>query len=611
LTTETAVDPPGSAAPAAADGPRAAYALRRAERQHAADLLDRRLDRLGLARVIVFASGLVLGFVVFWFGTPSPWWLAAPALTFFGLLFAYDRVRRRLLRAQRAVRFYARGLERLDGQWAGRGEQGARYLDEAHLYAQDLDLFGRGSLFERLCSVRTRLGEDTLAAWLKSPAPVGEVKARQEAVAEMTPRLDLREDLAMLGAEVPPVDFAPLVAWSQAPAAFPNPLPIRLLALGLGALNTVTLLVGIFTPIGYSPFLVSLIVSAVSTRRLHGRVREVLAAVEKRFWELVLLAELLGRMERESFAAPRLRELRAALDVEGHPPSEQLARLVMLVDWLNARKNQFFAPIAYLLLWGTHMALSLERWRGRSGPAVARWLEAVSQMEALGTLAGYAYECPDHAFPEVVAGPPCLVGAGLGHPLLAADHCVRNDVDLGDPVRLLVISGSNMSGKSTMLRAVGVNAVLALAGAPVRAARLRLTPLALGATLRVQDSLLEGRSRFFAEITRVRAIMEKTKGDLPVLFLLDELFHGTNSHDRGVGAEAVLRHLLDAGAVGAITTHDLALAALTQQLAPRAANVHFADQLVNGEIHFDYRMRPGVVPHSNALALMRAIGLDV
>ena len=176
---------------------------------------------------------------------------------------------------------------------------------------------------------------------------------------------------------------------------------------------------------------------------------------------------------------------------------------------------------------------------------------------------------------------------------------------------MLVISGSNMSGKSTLLRTVGVNAVLALAGAPVRAGRLRITPLAIGATLRIQDSLQAGRSRFFAEITRVRQLVDLSRGPIPLLFLLDELFHGTNSHDRRVGAEAVVGGLLDRGAIGLITTHDLALTAIVDRLAPQAENVHFEDQFEDGIMHFDYRMRPGVVQHSNALALMRAVGLDV
>jgi DNA mismatch repair ATPase MutS len=173
------------------------------------------------------------------------------------------------------------------------------------------------------------------------------------------------------------------------------------------------------------------------------------------------------------------------------------------------------------------------------------------------------------------------------------------------------VSGSNMSGKSTLLRTVGINAVLAQAGAPVRAASLRLSSLQIGATLRIQDSLQEGRSRFYAEITRVRALADVARGPVPLLFLLDELFHGTNSHDRLVGASGVLRSLLNGGAIGLVTTHDLALTSIARALAPRAVNVHFEDRFEGGEIHFDYRMKPGPVTRSNAIALMRAVGLEV
>jgi DNA mismatch repair ATPase MutS len=188
---------------------------------------------------------------------------------------------------------------------------------------------------------------------------------------------------------------------------------------------------------------------------------------------------------------------------------------------------------------------------------------------------------------------------------------VRSDVHLGGGMQLLVVSGSNMSGKSTLLRTVGINAILALAGAPVRAASLRLSPLAVGATLRIQDSLQEGRSRFYAEITRIRELADIAAGSAPLLFLLDELFHGTNSHDRRVGAAGVLRSLLDRGAIGLITTHDLALTSVADELSPRAANVHFQDWFEGNEIRFDYLMKPGPVTRSNALALMRAVGLDV
>jgi DNA mismatch repair ATPase MutS len=236
----------------------------------------------------------------------------------------------------------------------------------------------------------------------------------------------------------------------------------------------------------------------------------------------------------------------------------------------------------------------------------------VGEFEALSSLATYHFERPADPFPVIDgAGGAVFEGTGLGHPLLPASRMVRNDVRLGGGAHLLIVSGSNMSGKSTLLRTVGVNAVLALAGAPVRAHALRLTPVIIGATLRIQDSLQEGRSRFYAEITRIRALADRAGGSPPLLFLLDELFHGTNSHDRLIGAAGVLRSLLDRGAIGLVTTHDLALTAVADELSSRAVNVHFEDRFEAGEILFDYTMKPGPVTRSNAIALMRAVGLDV
>jgi DNA mismatch repair ATPase MutS len=306
---------------------------------------------------------------------------------------------------------------------------------------------------------------------------------------------------------------------------------------------------------------------------------------------------------------------------------------VELHDWQH---NMFFAPLAASVLWGTHLALAIEAWRRVHGREVREWLRVSGEFEAIASLSAYRYEHPDDPFPEIMTPASrhgVFDGVALGHPLVPAARMVRNDVHLGEPSgsdpssssgshraesrsdtsapQLLVVSGSNMSGKSTLLRTVGVNAVLAFAGAPVRASTLRLTPLHIGATLRIQDSLQEGRSRFYAEITRIRDIADLASGAVPVLFLLDELFHGTNSHDRVVGASGVLRALVDRQAIGLITTHDLALTRVADDLAPRAVNVHFDDRFERGEIQFDYVMKPGPVTRSNAIALMRAVGLDV
>jgi DNA mismatch repair ATPase MutS len=285
-----------------------------------------------------------------------------------------------------------------------------------------------------------------------------------------------------------------------------------------------------------------------------------------------------------------------------------LNRLIAMVDSRDHVLLRVFDPI---LLWTVQLAFALEAWRRKSGPAIRRWLAAVGELEALSALAGYAYEHPADPFPEFVEGAAYFDGRAVAHPLLPEDRAVRNDVHIGGELRLMVVSGSNMSGKSTLLRAVGVNAVLAQCGAPVRAAHLRMSRLAVGASIQIMDSLQDGKSRFYTEITRLKQIVDLTREHLPVLFLLDEFLQGTNSHDRRIGAEAIVRGLLRRDAIGLLTTHDLALTEIAEALGKKATNQHFEDRLENGTLVFDYRLRPGVVQRSNALELMRSVGLDV
>jgi DNA mismatch repair ATPase MutS len=255
----------------------------------------------------------------------------------------------------------------------------------------------------------------------------------------------------------------------------------------------------------------------------------------------------------------------------------------------------------------------LEGWRARHGPGIEAWLKALGEMEALSSLAGYAFEHPADVFPELAvnSNSPLIQAQGLAHPLIAESRAVRNDIVLDANQPLQVISGSNMSGKSTWLRALGANLVLARAGAPVRARQFRMTPLQIGASIRTVDSLQEGVSRFYAEITRLRQILQLTGQGGGVVFLIDEMLSGTNSHDRRIGAAGVVKALVERGAVGLVTTHDLALTQIVEEVKPPGANFHFEDQLVNGKLSFDYRLQPGVVKKSNALDLMRSIGLEV
>ena len=606
--------------------PREDYGRRLESRRASLAAAIREHVRFGNIRVATLAVGLAEAYAIFAWGLFPAWWLLAPAAAFFWAGARLERAVNTRARLARAIAFYERALARLDGRWVGMGsETGDRFLDDAHLYARDLDLFGEASLFELLSCARTQIGEATLAAWLKAPAEPAVVRARQEAVMELAPRTDLREDLAVLGEDARTgVHAEALAAWGERPARLDSPKvpawawPLSaagaLAALGLFtwlAANLGLLQLGADMLAGVRVYVLALFAVCFGVRwRLHARTAAILREMDEATHDLGLLAGVLGRLEAERFVTPHLARLRAEMDVEGQPPSRRIARLNALMDLVDSRDHLLVRLIGPLLLWDLHLVYAIERWRRTSGTAVRRWLVAVGEIEALSSLAGYHYEHPDDVFPDVCAGTSCFDGEELGHPLLSDAVAVRNDVRLSGELRVLVVSGSNMSGKSTLLRTVGVNAVLAQAGAPVRARRLRMARFEIGASIRIQDSLQAGVSRFYAEITRLGLIMRRA-GEAPLLFLIDEFLHGTNSHDRRIGAEAIVRSLVERGAIGLVTTHDLALTHVADALGARGANVHFEDVLEDGRMRFDYRMRPGVVEKSNALALMRSVGLDV
>jgi hypothetical protein len=562
-------------------------------------------------RLACFVAILAIGWLAFGTRSLGGGWLVLPVLAFAALVVVHDRILRREERASRVRRFYEDGLARLEHRWTGRGDAGDRYRDPAHPYAADLDVFGTGSLFELLATTRTATGSDRLAGWLIAAADSETIRRRQTAVDELRPRLDLRLRMALAGDESSSsVQQENLETWAAAPAAA-LPRWIFFLALAATGCSIGGIALWIFTTSGPVPFFAAIVLQSALALGLRSRVAPVLAAAEAPVQSLARTASLLGCIESERFEAPLLSELSAELETTGHPPSAELESLHRLVDRRDARANQFFAPIAALLMWGTHVALALEIWRVRCGPRLPVWIEAAGEIEALCALSSFAFENPEDPFPEIVDGSPVFEGRGLGHPLLAVDRCVRNDLQLGSRPQALVMSGSNMSGKSTMLRTVGCNTILALAGAPVRAKSLRISPLSIAASIRIVDSLQEGQSHFMAEITRLRQVVEISRGSTPALFLLDEILHGTNSHDRRIGAEAVIKGLVAHGALGIVTTHDLALTEIVPQSDGKLDNVHFEDHLEAGSMQFDYTLRTGIVEKSNALALMRSVGLDV
>jgi hypothetical protein len=605
--------------------PRPIYTQRLEERRADLAVRERRHRLLGNLQLAIVACGLVMVVAALAYQTFSIAWVAVPAVLFVACLIIHDRLLRMAEFRRRSVQYFERALARLDGHWAGTGETGQSYLDPAHPYAQDLDLFGKGSLFELLSTARTHIGEDTLARWLLNPADPDTVRARQEAVEELRPRVDLREDLAVLAEEARAgVNPVALAAWGEAPALLLPSGRRWIWVLGfLGLTGGLSLLIdllygaylgrfsGATITLLRNAFVVIALVNVFVIYGLRKQVAAVLAAVEGAAHGLGLLTAVLIRLEREQFRSPLLARLRTSLDADGEAPFKRLARLKRLMEYLDSRENVFVRILEVVTLWTPHCAYAVEAWRVHSGPAVRRWLTATGEIEALCSLASHTFEHPADPFPEFTGESPWLEAHGIAHPLIEENRVVRNDVQLGGELRLLVVSGSNMSGKSTLLRTLGINVVLAQAGAPVRATRLVLSPLAIGSSIRLADSLQNGISHFYAEILRIRQILDQTAGPLPVLFLVDEFLNGTNSHDRRIGAEALVRGLVERGAMGLFTTHDLALADIADGLGDRAANVHFEDRIEGGQIHFDYVMRPGVVRKSNAIELMRSVGLEI
>jgi hypothetical protein len=589
------------------------YARRLGERQEQLAAVRVLHQRLWTYLILVALAGIVIAYATLSLHLVSALWILLPTVVMLSIIQSLAKNARTHSRAQRIMSFYGLGLARLRHQWQGQGIDGKEFLPDNHVYASDLNLFGTGSLFELLCTARTGVGRAMLAKWLLNPAECTEAAARQLAVAELRDMIDLREDWASVGGHsLDQVSSSAVSNWTDDPAvAFP--LYVQMLAIALPmCLIVLSMLahVGLFghhwlwaiaVPVGLEALLAVLVVK--NTRLI--AVNLVLPS-----FELALLAPLLARLETEPFRCPLLRSLQSRLTAPRSRASEQIRILSLWVWLLDLRRSEHFALPASLLLWGTNLAVLIERWRQRNQEGLAAWLESLGQFEALLCFARYSYENPDHTFATLKPeSSPLFQAEGLGHPLLDRKSCVRCDLRLdAQGTQLIMVSGSNMSGKSTLLRSVGVNSVLALAGAPVRAARLLISPLQVGCSIAVQDSLLKGKSRFQAEVERLRWILALSRSRNS-LFLLDEVLGGTNSNDRFLGARAVIKQLAGNATIGLVTTHDLALTDVVEALDGRAINVHFEEQYENGEMQFDYRMRSGVLTRTNGLSVIAALGL--
>jgi MutS domain V len=622
--------------------PRAAYSQRLAVYEELASAKNRLHIRIGNFKLAVIGSGVLLVWICFHRQSPSSYWLLPPVTLYAALAIAHEQILRARSRAETAAAFYRKGIARIEDRWVGTGQSGDRFRDEKLVYADDLDLFGRGSLFELLSTARLPMGENWLAHWLCTPSSKPAILERQGLVAELRDKLDLHRELAVTGEELRArLNPESLIGWAESKPLMPGSaaraaavlLALAFVAAGIFYVKTDVAL----------PLLAVLIIEIFFRHWLRRYAETVLEGISCNAEGLSLFAEILQRFEREPFTSLRLQGFAAELKRDTAPASRSIRKLARVVYWIDAHHSLLAHLVELPLLYSVQVAFAAEAWRRRTGPRMRAWVEVAGEMEALISLATYSFEHPQDPFPTFVdtgseapfagAAPFGFKGAGfsdshpssaffdgenLGHPLIPAAKCVPNSIRLDDSTRVLLVSGSNMSGKSTLLRTAGINAVLAMAGAPIRGKSLRLTPLQIGTRIRSTDSLQEGRSTFYTEILHIRRVFDAlapsnadNAARSPLLFLFDELLEGTNSKDRRIGAESLLRALLQHGAIGIVTTHDLALTEITAALGNTIRNMHFEDQVENGKMQFDYKLRDGVVTKSNALALMRLIGLDI
>ena len=479
---------------------------------------------LGLAAILIL-----------WFAANTH---AIPMFTAALVLIPGALVARRFGRTQAHVRqlrmliaWYERALGRMKQTWTDDPETGEQYADADHLYSGDLDLFGRGSLFQLMCISRTSAGRDRLAEWMTAPVPLEDARRRTAAVEELRGRMDLREAVAASG----PNSFSDcrtevFTEWLDAPVReFPQwaRLVAPILAVGVPVMAVLTALrvIPFETAINYA--LGWIAAEGAFSSLFRDRVLAVIGEIGMPSVDLSILADMIGIFEKQKFESAKLGSLTEALHAGGAAASRRIAQLRRLITLLDQRKNEVFSAFSWLLLWGTQFAMAIEKWREQNGKAMQEWLNAMAEFEALNAVSCYAFEHPDDVPAEFTGGTVVFDAEGLSHPLLNAASAIRNDVRLRGETPLWIVSGSNMSGKSTLLRACGLAVVLASMGAPIRARRLRLSHLSLAAAIRLQDSLLDGRSRFYAEIARLKATIDLAEKG-PLLFLVDEILGGTN-----------------------------------------------------------------------------------
>ena len=573
------------------------------------------INRISLLRVLLFVAGFA-GLILFY---RSGTWavvltVCCTFLPFFILVKVHNRLYFRKEQLETQLKLNQDELKGLEGDYSV-FDEGSEFVDAGHPYSYDLDLFGRKSLFQALGRTCTHIGKQTLAAWMQHHlTEKAAIETRQESIRDMSQRMEFREAFRVTGSinRGADSDEEEISRWSQTPSVLQHLWWVKLCLWAVPGINILLLALGLLNILSLSWFGMMFTVFVILSFGLIQRVTLIQESYGKKLKTLNRYARLITLAKGETWQAPALRELTDKLDIDGHSPAEALTQLSKELDRLDLRNNQ----LLYVILEGSmffqlRQIVRIERWKARYGKYLMGWLEAVGELDALCSLGTFAYNHPAYTYPTITNQPFCFLARNMGHPLMPEAQCVKNDATIPSRPYFLIITGANMAGKSTYLRTIGVNYLLACMGCPVCCESLTLYPAQLITSLRTTDSLSDNESYFFAELKRLKRIIDLLDEGQELFIILDEILKGTNSADKQKGSLDLIRQFMRLKADGIIATHDLLLGTLADQFPEYIRNYCFEADIKDNELTFSYRLREGVAQNMNACFLMRKMGITI
>ena len=573
------------------------------------------INRISLLRVLLFVAGFA-GLILFY---RSGTWavvltVCCTFLPFFILVKVHNRLYFRKEQLETQLKLNQDELKGLEGDYSA-FDEGREFIDAGHPYSYDLDLFGRKSLFQALGRTCTHIGKQTFATWMQHHlTEKTAIETRQESIRDMSQRMEFREAFRVTGSinRGTDSDEEEISRWSQTPSVLQHLWWVKLCLWAVPGINILLLALGLLHILSLSWFGMMFTVFVILSFGLIQRVTLIQESYGKKLKTLNRYARLITLAKGETWQAPALRELTDKLDIDGHSPAEALTQLSKELDHLDLRNNQ----LLYVILEGSmffqlRQIVRIERWKARYGKYLMGWLEAVGELDALCSLGTFAYNHPAYTYPTIAGQPFCFLARNMRHPLMPEAQCVKNDATIPSRPYFLIITGANMAGKSTYLRTIGVNYLLACMGCPVCCESLTLYPAQLITSLRTTDSLSDNESYFFAELKRLKRIIDLLDEGQELFIILDEILKGTNSADKQKGSLDLIRQFMRLKADGIIATHDLLLGTLADQFPEYIRNYCFEADIKDNELTFSYRLREGVAQNMNACFLMRKMGITI